>query len=169
MRSDPAYNAVIIASGVVALIKDVPQGMVSLAVGLIGVALSRWVFVNREVRRTSQRQPWKETLPLTLVAMLVTGVLITDRQLSVSASAFLGLGVGWVAVLLLDVFGDRILMVFKSQLSAGPASEVQLLTRDFPKSADVSGLDGKITFNETDIPADMKDNLNKIDEAFKDK
>ena len=170
MRSDPVYGSVMLPSGVVALVQDIPQGMISLTVGLVGVALSRWVFVNREVRRTNQRQSWRETLPLTLVAMLVTGVLVHDRNLSVSSSAFLGLGVGWVAVILLDVFGDKILNMFRSQLQAGPASQLpDNPSPTFIPKSDLSGLDGKVTSHEIDLPEDMTSNLNKIDEAFKDK
>lgn len=100
------------ASSLVALLQSVPDGLISLGVGLVGVALARWVFVNRQNRRQRKKESWKETLPLTLVAMLITGVLVWDRRLGVSASAFAGLGVGWVAVLLLDVVGDKILLAF---------------------------------------------------------
>lgn len=148
-------------SSLVALLQSVPDGLVSLAVGLLGVALARWIFVNREVRRTSQPQAWTEQLPLTLMAMLVTGVLIWDRQLGLSSSAFLGLGVGWVAVLLLDIFGDRVLTVFRGSLQGGPANP------NMPPQADHSGRDGLMDEEVTFLPPDMRDQLKRIDDAQK--
>lgn len=138
------YHAVAGVSGVLALVQSIPTGMVSLVVGMLGVALARWVFVNRQYRETSRTQRWNETVPLTLVAMLVAGVLIYDRRFGVSTSAFVGLGVGWTAVLLLDVLGDWILSKMKVLMSAGPADP------SFPKVADHSGMDGLVTKGDTD-------------------
>lgn len=157
MKHDVASAAVMTASGLVAVISSVPNALVSLAIGLIGVALARWIFVNREVRRTNLPQSWRETVPLTLMAMLVAGVIIWDRKLSMSSSAFLGLGVGWVAVLLLDIFGERVLAMFKTNLSSGPADP------KFPTQADISGHDGMIIPADTDLPQDFRDKLAQID------
>lgn len=158
VRSNLDYHVVAVASGGVALGRGVPEGMVSLGVGLVGVALARWVFVNREVRATSRPQKWNETLPLTLVAMLVAGVLIWDRKFGVSTSAFVGLGVGWTAVLLLDVLGDWVLSKAKIMFSSGPAKPDQ-----FPKAADLSGKDGRVTSQDVELPKDFLDAVRELD------
>jgi len=157
MRAEGAAGTVVVYSQFVAFARSIPEGLVSLAVGLIGVALARWVFVNREYRRVGMRQGWSETLPLTLVAMLVAGVLIYDRQLGISASAFVGLGVGWVAVVLLDVFGDRILSFFRSPLQGGPADP------RFPPQVDLSGKEGKVDSAMAETPQNMLETLAEID------
>jgi hypothetical protein len=131
------------------------EGFVSLGVGLMGVALARWVFVNREHRKFGRRPPWAETLPLTLVAMLVTGVIVHDRDLGLSAAAFTGLGVGWTAVVLLDLLGDRVIAFFRGSLTAGPSDP------SFPP-----GHDGSLANDEgnlADLPPDMLDDLEKLD------
>jgi hypothetical protein len=158
MHTDTSNGAVAGVSGLVALAHGVPEGLVSLGIGLVGVALARWVFVNREVRKTHTSQRWNEQIPLTLVAMLITGVLVTDRQLGVSSAAFLGLGVGWAAVLILDVLGERVLAALRGALSAGPAHP-----EAFPPQADHSGKDGLVSSDEVNTPDDMKKLLNIID------
>jgi hypothetical protein len=60
------YHAVAVSSGLVAVGTSIPNGLASLAVGLLGVALARWVFVNKQYRETNRAQTWHETLPLTL-------------------------------------------------------------------------------------------------------
>jgi hypothetical protein len=158
-RTNLDYHAVAASSGVVAAGQGVPSGMISLFVGLLGVALARWVFVNKEYRATNRPQKWNETLPLTLVAMLVAGVLIWDRKFSVSTSAFVGLGVGWTAVLLLDVLGDWILTKAKIMFSSGPADP------NFPKKADLSGHDGRIIADDVNLPSDMVDKVVLLDKT----
>jgi H+/Cl- antiporter ClcA len=147
-----------------ALIFNPPLALVSLGVGLIGVALARWVFVNREARRLRRRERWHETLPLTLVAMLVAGVIIHDRQLGVSAAAFTGLGVGWAAVLLLDLLGERVVAVLRASFSAGPARP-----HDFPPQADLSGNDGMIDSAIADPDPHMEELLREADRLDKEK
>lgn len=88
---------------------ETAKALMSLFLGLCGVALARTVFLSRERRTTGRTQPWRETLPLTLMAMLVTGVVVWERKMSLSLSVFTGLGVGWSAILLLDLFGDWVL------------------------------------------------------------
>lgn len=156
--SDGAGGAVMASSAIVGFIQSIPDGLVSMAVGLLGVSLARWVFVNREVRRLGRRETWRETLPLTLTAMLIAAVIIYDRKLGLSGAAFVGLGVGWVAVLILDILGERALAVFRTMLGAGPAQPSQ-----FPPQADHSGHDGQLTGEDVDLPPDMEDKLVKID------
>lgn len=88
---------------------SVSEGAVSVCLGLAGVALARQVFIGRERRKTGRKQPMRDTIPLTLCAMLVTGVIIYDRQLGFSTAVFTGLGVGWSAILLLEIFGAGVL------------------------------------------------------------
>lgn len=129
----------------VAVLRGFPDGLVSLAVGLWGVVLARWVFVNRENRRLPRKQSWRETLPLTLVGMTVAGVIISDRQLGLSAAAFTGLGVGWSAVLLLDLFGERITAAFRAGFAMPVAKHVA-------DAIDHSGEGGKVLDSEVDTP-----------------
>lgn len=158
MRHDVANSTVMATSGLVGLFQSIPAGLVSLTVGILGVALARWIFVNREVRRTNQPQRWYETLPMTLMAMLVTGVLVIDRKLSLSTSAFLGLGVGWVAVLLLDIFGDKVLTIAKTSFAAGPSDP------HVNKKIDHSGHDGFVDEEVARLPDDMKHALKQLDD-----
>lgn len=85
------------------------DAVISLILGLLGVLLARTVFVDRENRKLGRRQRLRETLPLTLTAMLISGVVIWDNQMGFSTAAFTGIGVGWTAILLLDVIGRRII------------------------------------------------------------
>lgn len=114
------------------------QAMLSLGIGMVGVVLARTIFVVRENARLKRVQPHSETLPLTLAAMLIAGGIIWDRQLGISMAAFTGLGVGWVAVLLLDILGQRVIEVLRVILGVKADSAP---------------------------PADMTDQLRKIDEA----
>ncbi len=140
----------------VALSAGIPDGLVSLTVGLWGVALARWVFVNRENRRLPRKQPWHETLPLTLVASLVAAVVIIDRDLGLSAAAFTGLGVGWAAVLLLDVLGDRITAAFKAGMAVPEHKR-------YVDRMDMSGEGGQVTAHEIDTPEDMARSIDALD------
>ena len=147
-----------LSSQIVAAFQSIPDGLVSLGVGLWGVVLARWVFVNRENRRLPRKQVWHETLPLTLVAMLVASVVILDRNLGLSAAAFVGLGVGWVAVLLLDVLGDRITAAFRAGFAVPTSPHITGVI-------DRSGNDGKMLSADVDLPADMVhlvDQLNDV-------
>jgi hypothetical protein len=88
--------------------------VVPLMLGLMGVILARTVFIQRETLATGRKLSFRETLPLTMTAMLITGVVIWDRNLGKSTATLLGLGVGWTAIVILDVIGMRILNTFKS-------------------------------------------------------
>lgn len=156
LRAEVATAAVMLSSGAVAGLSSVPSGLVSMAVGLIAVWLSRWVFVSRENRQLGRPQRWNDTLPLTLVAMLLTGVVVYDRNLGLSAAAFTGLGVGWAAVLLLDVLGERVL----NMLRAGFAVPVD---KKLAEHLDRSGHGGKVLDSDVKLPTDMIENLQRID------
>jgi hypothetical protein len=156
MKAAGDAGAVMAASQVVALFSSVPDGLVSLGVGLWGVALARWVFVNRENRRMNIPQNWRETLPLTLVAMLVAGVIIHDQQVGLSLAAFIGLGVGWAAVLILDILGERITAAFRAGFAHTEG-------RDNLGVLDKSGNDGKVLNSDIDLTEDMIENLRRLD------
>jgi hypothetical protein len=149
-----------LSSHMVALTNGIPDGLVSLGVGLWGVVLARWVFVNRENRVLPRKQPWRETLPLTLVAMLIAGVIIYDQELALTPAAFTGLGVGWAAVLLLDVLGDRVTAVFRAGFAIPlPPTARNLLDR--------SGNDGHVLDSDVDLPPDLAEPLGKLlDEPY---
>jgi hypothetical protein len=122
-KSATEMAAVAASAPVTLATAGVSQTMISLAVGLIGVWLARTVFVNRENRRLSHNQPVRETLPITLAACLIAGAVIWDRELSISTSAFLGLGVGWTTVVILELFGDNAinaLRVLTGRVSIAP-------------------------------------------------
>lgn len=109
--STKAAAGAVVASSV--LSGGLAEKAISVSLGLAGVALARQVFLSKEKRRTGMKQPMSESLPLTLCAMLVTGVVIWDRELGLSMSVFTGLGVGWTAILLLDVLGGWVLKTGK--------------------------------------------------------
>jgi hypothetical protein len=117
----------------------------ALGAGILGVILSRTVFVDRESKRTRKRQTIRETMPLTLVAILITSVLTVDYHLVLSKAAFLGLGVGWTAVFALDVIGERVL---------------GLLAPSRVKLTDMHGLD--------ELPESMNDLLRLADRRTPD-
>lgn len=122
MKLDLTTSLVLLASQGVGIMTSAPEGLVSLGVGLIGVALARWVFVNKEQRKNGRKEQWHEWLPLTLTAMLITAVIIYDRALSISASAFVGLGTGWAAVILLEVMGDRLTAMVRAATGLQPTA-----------------------------------------------
>lgn len=90
------------------------DALIAVVIGCIGVALARAVFVSRTKRETGQNADWRETLPLTLAGMLSTGAIVWDQAMSISSAAILGLGTGWVAVLMLDLVGGRALDVVRA-------------------------------------------------------
>jgi hypothetical protein len=143
--------------GLLEFLSDLPDAYVSQGVGLWGVLLARWVFVNRENRRLTRPQRWQETMPLTLVAMLVTAVLVHDKELGISMAAFTGLGVGWVAVLLLDVLGDRILAAMRAGFAVPVPPNVAA-------TADKSGEDGVVTSGLVEPDEGMAESLRALDD-----
>lgn len=148
-------------SAAVALLQGIPAGLVSIGVGLWGVALARWVFVNKENRRLPRRQGWSETLPVTLVGMTIAAAIIHEGRLGVSSAAFTGLGVGWSAVLLLDLFGERITAAFR----AGFAMPVP---RNVADKADLSGESGQLLGSDKTVPPDMAQLVDKLDNPRED-
>lgn len=132
--------AAVAASAPVTLVTaGIPDTLISVAVGLIGVWLARIVFVNRENRRLEQPQTWAETLPVTLAGCLIAAAIIYDQRLGVSASVFTGLGVGWTTVLILEFFGDRIIAAMRAAAGLeakpagppdGPASQEVMANKD---------------------------------------
>lgn len=160
MKPTGSAGAVVVVSQGVALVGSVPEGLISMAVGLVGVALARWVFVNKEQRRSGKRETWDEWLPLTLVAMLVSAVVIYDRRLGVSAAAFIGLGAGWAAVILLELMGERLTASIRAGLGLGPSVPPQKVK----DAADASGLSGKLLNTDFQLPDDMREQLDRLDE-----
>ncbi len=106
------FLAVVATAPVVGV--DTVHMLVSVAVGLVGVVLARAVFLTRQKRQTGHGEPWRDTLPMTLAAMLLTGVLIFDRGMGVSSAAVTGLGLGTVAVVMLDILGERALAMLRT-------------------------------------------------------
>ena len=130
------FAAVVASAPVTAATAGLAQALLSLSIGMVGVTLARTIFVGRENQRLKRKQQFGETFPLTAAAMLIAGVIIWDRQLGISMAAFTRLGVGWVAVLALDVLGQRAIEVLRVLMGAKP--------------------------NET--PPDMLNTLQKLDE-----
>lgn len=157
MKASGPGGAVVAASHVWAIFNGFDAGLISLGCGLVAVALSRWVFINREMRRVRRRESWHETLPLTLVAMLIAGVIIHDRHLSLSASVFVGLGAGWTAVVLLDILGQRTMDGLRALLGSGPVNPL-------PPHADLSGREGQLDSDVVDVPRDMARLIDRADE-----
>lgn len=147
--------AVAVSAPVTFATAGVGPTLVSMAVGLLGVWLARIVFVNRENRRIGKQQKLRETLPVTLAACLIAGALIWDQRLSISTSAFLGLGVGWTTVLLLEFFGDNILNAMRALTGRLPVAPARIQVGD-----------GEIAPNS--LPADMVELLREADEKDPD-
>ena len=129
--STKASAAAVVASSVAS--GGLTEKVISVCLGLAGVALARQVFINKQRRSSGQKAPISETLPLTLCAMLVAGAIIYDRELGLSMSVFTGLGVGWTAILLLDVLGGwvfktskRIFQITDEELGISPHERVLL-------------------------------------------
>lgn len=136
MSAKAAATAVVASAPVTAVTAGTGEAMLSVSLGLMGVVLARTVFVDRENRKLKRKQSFRETAPLTAVAMLIAGVWIWDQKLGLSMAVFTGLGVGWVAILLLDILGKRVTAALRALLSADP--------------------------QET-LPSEMKDSLHKLD------
>lgn len=121
MKDSAAPALAVVASAPITIwTSDTTQAIASVLLGLLGVAIARKVFIDRENRRLRKAQPWHSTLPLTLAAMLITGVLVWDNKLGLSSSVFTGLGVGWTVILILDLIGDRAMNVIRAALGMPP-------------------------------------------------
>lgn len=120
MSAKAAASAVVASAPVTAMTSGTSEALLSVALGLMGVVLARTVFVDRENRKLQRKQSFRETAPLTAVAMLIAGVWIWDQKLGLSMAVFTGLGVGWVAILLLDILGKRVIAALRALLSADP-------------------------------------------------
>lgn len=103
---------------------------IALGLGLSGVVLARTVFIDRQNSRLKRKQSLRETLPLTGAAMLAAGAIIWDRQPTLSNATFLGLGIGWTAVVLLNMIGDRVLLAFGMKLPPSGAPILEVLPLD---------------------------------------
>lgn len=90
--------AVIATTPVPWIIGGSTEGLTSLALGLTAVFLARIVFVNKENRALGHKQPWRETLPITLLACLIAGGMIVDGHLLYSKAIGVGVGVGWTTI-----------------------------------------------------------------------
>lgn len=148
-------HLIALTSGAVGAASGATDGLINLGFGLLGVVLARWVFINKENRRLQRREDWNHTLPLTLVAMLIAGVLIWDREMRLSFAVFTGLGSGWATVAILDLLGEKATSFFEALRGIAPRP-------GFPPSADFSGEDGKLTKGDRDIPDDMKARLEEM-------
>jgi F0F1-type ATP synthase assembly protein I len=150
--------AVLASAPLTFTISDFHTTAVSVVVGLVGVWLARIVFVDRENRRLQRRQSFRETAPVTAIAMLVVAAIVQDRHIGISMAAFTGLGVGWTTVMLLDIIGERVMRVLRTMLGADPLPPGA-------KPADHSGLGGEMTNHERDTPDEMARFLAQPDEA----
>lgn len=101
--SPRAPETAVVASSALPWIFNGPSdGLISLGLGLLGVLLARTIFVNRENRALGRRQPWRETLPITLAACLIAGGMIWDGHLLYSKAIFTGIAVGWTTIVVID-------------------------------------------------------------------
>jgi hypothetical protein len=118
----------------------------------MAVFTARVVFQDREAERTHQRQSWRKTLPITMAAMLIEIAFVVQQNLNLPSAIFTGLGVGWVTVLLLDLFGERIIDIVKAAIGTKQQAFMPL-----PPTTSLG-----------DLPQDMKDDLSRIDQADKE-
>lgn len=148
--------------------------LVNLGAGLVSVWVARLVFIDRENRRLQRRQAWRETVPVTLVAMLIAGAFIRQNDLSMASAIYTGLGVGWVAVVLLDLLGQKVTDALRAALGGGPADP------RLPPVVDTSGNDGRVVTADADLAdltqtppgggpsiQDMLDNISDRDDERK--
>ncbi len=94
--------AVVASTPVTWLFAGANDGLISLGLGLLGVLLARTIFVNRENRVLGHRQPWTDTLPITLAACLIAGGIIWDGHLLYSKAIFTGIAVGWTTIVAIE-------------------------------------------------------------------
>jgi hypothetical protein len=62
--------------------------------------------------------------------MLVAGGFIYDHQLGYSASVFTGLGVGWSAILLLEMFGEAVLNFGRREVKVTDMTKLEKAPED---------------------------------------
>jgi hypothetical protein len=81
---------------------------ISILLGVLGVILARLVYVDAENKKLGRRQTVRETMPLTMVALLIAGPFIWKHRDAITVTPLLGLGIGWSALLLLKLAGTAV-------------------------------------------------------------
>lgn len=119
--------------------------VLACALALVGILLSRLVTIDAENRRLGRRQTWRETGPLTWIAVLIVCPLIWHYKVAVPWAALIGLGVGYSVRIILRILGDA---------SANAARAVAERTVDALRNAPAP---------QPGLPPDMEDLLDQID------
>lgn len=78
---------------------------VAVVLALIGVILARMVSVNDENKRLGVTQPWRDTGPLTWIAVLMVCPFIWHYQVAVPWASLIGLGTGYSVRIILRILG----------------------------------------------------------------
>ena len=101
--------------------------IITLALGMIGVIVARMVYIDQENKRLGRKQTIGETLPLTIVALLIAMPFVWKHREEITIAPLIGLGVGYSALLLLKLIGRATIVAARTM-----AQEVALSLSDTP-------------------------------------
>ena len=119
-------RAIALAEGEVVLVGH------SYAGAVIGEAgndpkVARMVYIDQENKRLGRKQTIGETLPLTIVALLIAMPFVWKHREEITIAPLIGLGVGYSALLLLKLIGRATIVAARTM-----AQEVALSLSDTP-------------------------------------
>jgi hypothetical protein len=119
--------------------------IIAVCLALVGVYLARLVTIDAENKRLGRRQTFRETGPLTWIAVLVVCPLIWHYRVAVPWAALIGLGVGYTVRIILRLLGSTAV-----GFSQAMAERIIALKNAAPPPP-------------MDIPPDMQDLLDQMD------
>ncbi|MET0373936.1 MAG: hypothetical protein ABW128_06725 [Rhizorhabdus sp.] len=123
--------------------------LIAMALGCAGIMLARMVTIEAENKRLGKAQPWRETFPLTGIAILIVCPLIWHFEIAVPGAALIGIGVGYSVRVILRIVGTT------STSMARALAERAIDALGGTPQGDRRPLD-------TPLPDDMKDILDRM-------
>lgn len=121
--------------------------LIAMAIGFVGVVLARTVYVDQENRRLGRVQTFRETSPLTGVAMVIVLPIIWHLELAIPYAALLSLGVGYAAMTVLGIIAKA--------TAGGARSAAKAVLESLPD----------LPPEQPALPPDMERLLDDIDKA----
>lgn len=112
-----AAASVIVATPWTVDIGGYQVGVLSMCLGLLAVALTRMMLTAREKKPQSRRYNWT----VLLLAVVIWFALLLELRPGPGASVAWGSGIGVSVVLLVDIFGERILGMVRAFFGKDPA------------------------------------------------
>jgi len=123
--------------------------LIAIALGCAGIMLARMVTIEAENKRLGKPQHWRETMPLTGIAVLIVCPAIWHFEIAVPWAALIGIGVGYTVRVILKILGAATVDMARSMAERA----VDALPGD--------RVGGRGPVDKT-VPQDMKDILDQM-------